>query len=280
MDKIQVSIVTYNSAEHIASCLDSLNGGLMGLEYEVAVVDNSSSDNTVAIVKERYSDVKLIQAGENLGFGAAHNLVLKQTECPYVLVLNPDAILQERAVSRMLLGLKSDPRAVLVGPRVEYDEGWPQISFGMFPGFFRDLRQSRLVKSVKAREADSLKKLEKLLKSDVNPGWVSGSCFLADVKAVAEAGYFDENFFLYLEDVDLCYRLRQLGYRVKVVHNAVCRHAEGKSHESSDKMKAYYRDSRLIYENKHGGWLKFMIYKFLKAGKSELKFRKELIWKK
>jgi N-acetylglucosaminyl-diphospho-decaprenol L-rhamnosyltransferase len=280
LDRIKVSIVTYNSAKEIANCLESLESGLEGLEYDVTVVDNASSDDTVALIRSKFDKVEVIETGKNLGFGAAHNLVIRNADTPYVLVLNPDAMLQEKAVSRLLLGIKSDARVAVVGPRVEYEDGWPQLSFGMFPGLFADLRQSKLVKSVQAREKDSIKKLENLLKNDVNPGWVSGSCFLARRDLLEKVGYFDENFFLYLEDVDLCLRLRKSGYKIKVVSNAVCRHAEGKSHESSETMTSHYRDSRLIYENKHGGWVNFMLYKLLKASKSKIKYRKELVWKR
>lgn len=279
MEKIQVSIVTYNSEDCICDCLNSLEPGLQGLEYEVKVVDNNSSDNTVGVINKHFPDVEVISSGENLGFGGGHNLILKHTECPYSLVLNPDAILMERTVSRLLLGLKSDSRMALVGPRVEYEEGWPQISFGLFPGIVSDIRQGRLISSVQQKSPASLRKLENLLEHDVTPAWVSGSCFLAKNEILKEVGYFDDNFFLYLEDVDLCFRLRKLGYQVKVVSNALCRHAEGKSHESSERMKACYRDSRLIFENKHGGWFKFIIYKTLKAKDSKIKFRPELVWK-
>lgn len=221
----------------------------------------------------------MIKSQENLGFGKGHNQICQKTDCPYILVLNPDAVLQERAVSRLMLGLKSDARMALVGPRMEYEEGWPQISFGMFPGLIADIRQGKLVKSIQEKNPASIKKLKKLLKHDVTPGWVSGSCFLAKTGIMKNVGFFDEDFFLYLEDVDLCYRLRKKGYQVKVVSNARCSHSEGQSHVSDDSMKKYYRDSRLIYENKHGGYLKFLLYKLLKAGSSSVKFRKEIVWK-
>lgn len=265
MIPIRVSVVTYDSAETIERCIDSVRSQPGGFEIRITIVDNDSRDDTVELIRARYPDIDLILPGRNLGFGAGHNLALHGCSEPCVLLVNPDAWLLDGAIERLVAVLDERRDVALAGPRMEYEDGRPQLSFGRFPGLLADLHQKRLTRSAKAGSAAVVERLNRLLESPFEPDWISGACVLARRSALDSVGNFDERFFLYLEDVDLCRRLREEGWRVRVEPRAVCRHAEGHSSDTPNAVREHYRRSRLLYENKFGSRLGFVLYKLLRA---------------
>ena len=276
MTRIRVSIVTYNNAVTIKRCLESVFSQKGNFELAVSIVDNDSNDGTADRVRTGFADVELILPGKNLGFGAGHNTVLRECSESYALVLNPDAWLEDGAVNQLLKALDERDDIALVGPRMEYEDGRPQLSFGSFPGFFADMRQRRFTRAIQAGQEDAINRLENLLESPSEPDWISGSCFLARTEALREVGYFDERFFLYLEDVDLCQRLRSAGRHIWIEPGAVCRHLEGHSHSGSHSSQEHFRRSRLIYENKHGSRVSFYLYRLLRARSVDLRWDSKL----
>ena len=117
--KISMSIVTYNSADEIESVLDSLiKSNLSDVDLKVYVVDNNSTDNTVAIVKEKYPKVVLIENGKNLGFGAAHNVAIKMVDSEYHIIVNPDITFMENTLQDLIVYVGKNPDAVIVTPKI------------------------------------------------------------------------------------------------------------------------------------------------------------------
>lgn len=276
--KIQVSIVTFNNSNTIENCLDSVFAAAAEAEIYVTICDNASSDNTVDLVRQKFPEVNIIESERNIGFGAGHNIVLRSCSHPLTLLLNPDAEIRKGMIERLVLALDEHPDVALAGPRVEYEEGWPQLSFGPFPDLQADFRQRRLTRNCQRRDLRTIEKLQRMLRSEFYPDWISGSCFVARTETLKRVGGFDERFFLYLEDVDLCRRLRALRMRVMVEPSAVCRHKEGASFNDKSAASAHFRRSRLIYENKHGSRFGFMIYKLLKARGIDLSYDFKLKW--
>jgi len=191
----------------------------------VVVVDNRSSDGSERAVAAADAGVRVVEAGGNLGYGTAANRGVALVTEPYVLVLNPDVVLEPGAVKATIAALERDPRLALVGPRVEEPGGALYPSARRFP----DL-------AVAAGHAflgyvapnNRFSRAYKLLDWDhATPGyvdWVSGSCLLARRDAYRSVGGFDESYFMYVEDVDLCWRLGRKGWRIgydpagRVVH--------------------------------------------------------------
>jgi len=272
VNELHVIVVCFNNAETIEDCLTAAQQATAGLSSQITVVDNSSSDNTAEIVESRFPSVELIALDNNIGFGAANNLVLRRCGSTFVLLLNPDTRIASDAVGVLLKTLMQHPRVALAGPRMQYEDGVPQVSFGSFPGLLSDARQRRFVRAVKLRRQRAVQRLEKLLTRPFTPGWVSGSCFLARTQALREVDFFDTDFFLYLEDVDLCRRLKSKGWRVMVAPEARCVHVEGASQPSFSDTRRYFRRSRLLYANKHGGRLGFELYRLLRARDSSLRY--------
>jgi GT2 family glycosyltransferase len=159
------------------------------------------------------------------------------------------------------------PDVGLVGPRTLSSDGTVQISFGPALTPLAELRQRRLVRGVRRREAAALHSAEELAGREHEPDWVSASCFLARREALAAVGGFDESFFLYEEDVDLCVRLRQLGWRVLFSPAAVVVHHLGRSMDQSpSRARLEYHRSHLRYYRKHNGPIDRLILRGIIAG--------------
>jgi GT2 family glycosyltransferase len=250
--RVSVVIVSYNTRALLLECLESLR--LVTCPLEIVVVDNASGDGTVAAVRERRPDVAVIANGENLGFSKANNLGIRATKAPYVLVLNSDAAVRPGAVETLADILDARADVAVVGPRTVSPDGSIQVSFGPDLTPWNEWRQGRLVRAVKAREPAALRRAEALASREHDPDWVSGSCFLARREVLDRVGGFDEAFFLYEEDVDLCRRVRQAGFRVLFTPRAEVLHHLGRSMEqASNRARAEYRRSHLLYYEKHRG---------------------------
>jgi len=277
-ETIQVGIVTFNNATTITECLRSVVDDV-DVRTEVTVVDNGSGDATTEVVHREFPGVELIASGGNIGFGAACNLVLRRCRARYVLLLNPDAALRPGSLGLLLDRLAGEARTALVGPRVEYHGGRPQVSFGPFPAPIADLVQRRRVNGCRRRNTRTLNRVERQLRKSFLADWISGACMLAKTAALSEVEFFDERFFLYLEDVDLCRRLRARGWHARVVPEARCTHHEGASHGDTDDIRLHFRRSRLLYENKHGSRLAFAAYRLLRGADTGIDYDPELRWK-
>ena len=236
------------------------------------MLDNASADNSCQIIKEKFPAVNLIESGQNLGFGAGHNKVFNSCSRELLLLLNPDAWLMEGALDILVDELLKDDKVALVAPRMDYANGAPQLSFGKFPSLIADMRQKRMTQDLRIGHPSAQFLMEQRLKSALSPDWVSGACFLARREAMKSVGCFDESYFLYLEDVDLCKRLRQNGWQIILQPLARCRHLEGHSHEASSDSTPHFRRSRLIYLNKFASNMAFRCYKFLRGKDIELDY--------
>lgn len=207
-----------------------------GMRHEIVVVDNASGDGSAdAIVSGTSSAgvrVELICNADNVGFAAANNQGIECSEAPYVLLLNSDALLGETALQKLLERVAASPRAAAVGSRLVYEGGrFQRWTAGADPGlrsvglYLAGLDRLRLF-------ASSGLYLGRDVASARAVGWVSAACMLLRRAAVVEAGMMDERYF-YMEDVDLCRRLRRLGYEVWYEPAATTVHLMGQSVERS-----------------------------------------------
>jgi GT2 family glycosyltransferase len=243
-------VVSYNTRELLLACLASLRGVTCPLE--VVVVDNASADGSADAVRAQFPDARLIAGSENVGFSRANNAGIRAATAAYVLVLNSDATVTPGAVETMVEVLHRRRDVAIVGPRTLSPDGTIQVSFGPDLTPWNEWRQRRLVRGVKARRTAALREANERASSDHEPAWVSGSCFLARRDVLEQVGLFDEGFFLYEEDVDLCLRVRQAGYRVVFTSRAVVLHHLGRSMETaSERAREEYRRSHLRFYEKH-----------------------------
>lgn len=250
---VSVVIVSFNTQPELLRCLDSLAGNV-SLPLEIIVVDNASHDGTVEALRRQQPRTQIIANRENVGFARACNQGLRAARAPLVLLLNSDTEVGPGAVEALVQALERNPDAALAGPRTLNSDGTLQSSFGPPLTLLGEWQQRRLMRALRARRPEALRQLEEAWRGEREPAWISGSCMLARRAALEEVGLFDEGFFLYEEDVDLCLRLRRAGWRIVLVPSAEVIHHLGRSTRHVPGLATLeYQRSHLHYYRKHNG---------------------------
>lgn len=250
--KVSVVTVSYNTREDLLRSLACLE--TVALPLETIVVDNASSDGSAEAARRRFPAARVIENPENLGFSRANNRGLREARAPYVLLLNSDAEVRPGAVETLAALLDGRSEVGIVGPRTLSTDGTVQVCFGPALTPLGEWRQRRLVRGVRARRPAALARAEQLGRSEHEPVWVSGACMMARRAALEAVGGFDEGFFLYEEDVDLCVRVRAAGWRILYAPRAEIVHHLGRSIESSpSRARIEYHRSHVRYYRKHNG---------------------------
>jgi hypothetical protein len=251
--RVTAVIVSYNTRGELRGCLASLRAHA-GMPVLVIVVDNASADGSADMIAQEFPEARLVRNRENVGFSRANNQGLREAATPYVLVLNSDAELTAGALAALVAQLDARPRLGAVGPRTLSADGTVQVSFGPALTPLAEWRQRRLVLGVKARHPEALRKAVAMAAVEREPDWVSGSCLLARREALDAVGGFDEGFFLYEEDVDLCLRLRRAGWSILYTPAAEVIHHLGRSMQRDpERARLEYHRSHLRFYRKHNG---------------------------
>jgi N-acetylglucosaminyl-diphospho-decaprenol L-rhamnosyltransferase len=249
---VSVVVVSYHARDHMERSLASVvDGG-----YEVIVVDNGSSDGSVEFVRHRFPTVRLLALGENRGFGAANNAGLGVASGRYVLLLNSDAWPVGDAVDQLTRYADRHPEAAVVGPRLLNPDGSLQRSVRGFPSLWRVATEflflRKLAKSSRVFNAFYACNFDHREEREVD--WLKGAVLLLRRSAVEQVGGFDTSFFLFSEEVDLCYRLRQAGWRIRFWPGAEFVHVGGLSTLSDrGRMQRELLRGQLRYFAKHEG---------------------------
>ncbi len=254
--RVSVIIVTYNSRNHIDACLASLVEHPPAIDHEIVVVDNASTDETAAAIRARWTTVRVIDAGANVGFARANNLGMKRTSGGLILLLNPDTIVPAGAIDTLLAALDARPDAAIAGPRLVNGDGRAELSFGGMISPLAELRQKTLVRGNDRGVGAITAYVDRLTRRRRDVDWVSGACMLvrrADAEAV---GLMDERYFLYAEDVDFCAAVRARGRRVLFAPDAEVIHLRGQSRATASAAteQAYRRSQIAFYEKHHPRW--------------------------
>ena len=249
--RVSAIVVSYNTRADLLRCLEALRAQA-GVPLETIVVDNASTDGTVDAVRAGSPEVQVLANAENLGFARANNLGLRAARGELVLVVNSDCELRPGALAGLVAILDTRPDVAIVGPRTVGTDGAPQVSFGPSLTPLAEWRQGRLVRGVKAGEVAALRRADALAAQEREPDWVSASCFLARKAALEAVGGFDESFFLYEEDVDLCVRVRAAGGRILYTPGAEVVHHLGRSMDRAPALaRLEYHRSHLRFYAKH-----------------------------
>jgi len=236
---VSISLVNTNSRELLLACLESLRG----VDAEIVVLDNASEDGSAAAVRELYPAVRLIEQRHRAGFGVNHNTVIRATTGRYVFVLNEDTTSDDWGFERMVAHLDANPRVAALGPRLVYPDGREQSSAWRFPtpmaaavGLLT-LGRGGILQSGggETRDVD----------------WAMAAALLVRRAALEEVGLFDEDFFIYSEETDLCRRLRGAGWRTQFFPSVTVVH-----HESQFSAGIPERRINEMWRGRHRYWRK------------------------
>jgi GT2 family glycosyltransferase len=252
---VSIVIVSYNAKPFLERCLASLHDPVPALPHEIVLVDNASTDGSVATAR-RWADVRVVEAGSNLGFASANNLGIRTGTGELVLLLNSDTVVPPGAIDALVAVLRRHPDATVVGPRLVDGSGRPELSFGRMITPLNEFRQERLTSAYNRGEPAAVAEVERLTGNAQWPDWVSGACLLVRRSAAEAVGLLDERFFMYTEDVDFCAAIRARGGRVLFTPDVEIVHLRGGSRASAPGATyAAYRRSQLAFYQKHHPWL-------------------------
>jgi GT2 family glycosyltransferase len=218
---------------------------------EVVVVDNASTDDSVAAVRTTWPRVRVFALDRNTGFAAANNLGIRNTVSPLLLLLNSDTIVGAGALDRLVARLEATG-AVAAGPRLVDAGGRPEVSFGPNLSPLSEVGQRWRVRLAASDRPMARDYVTRLVRDEREVDWVSGACLLVRREAAVAAGLLDERYFMYEEDVDFCAALRQRGGRVLFTPAAEVTHLRGRSARSAPlATRAHYDRSHLAFYEKH-----------------------------
>ncbi len=254
MMDLSIVIVSYNVASFLDQTLATLSEAVNGLETETFVVDNASSDDSVAMVRRKYPWVTLIESAENLGFARGNNLALSKVTGRYVLLLNPDTVLRTNTLTTMVSFLDEHREAGAAGCKVINPDGSLQLACRRgFPtpgmAFYKMIGLSGLFPKSRTFGAYNLTYLDPDVISEVDA--VSGSFMMLRREALDRVGFLDGEFFMYGEDLDLCYRIKQAGWKIYYVPLTEIIHFKGESAKTVPTLKSvrdFYTAMRIFVE--------------------------------
>lgn len=251
---LSVIVVNRNTSELLLKCLDHIFSSSLSECFSVVVVDNGSTDDSVAKVRSLYPHVTVIEAGRNLGFARANNVALERSgRSEFILVVNTDALLEKDCASLLLDLMRAQPRAGIAGPQLLNVDGSRQTSYEAIPTLATETLNRSLLKRLfprrfpgKNRSVNGPEPVEAVI----------GAVMIMRRQAVEQLGGFDEDYFFFLEETDLALRMQKAGW--SVLHHPIARavHLQGATavlHGAGSRIE-FYR-SRYVFFRKHYGKL-------------------------
>ncbi len=229
---LSVIIVNYNSGDYLAQALRAIVGQSNNLEPEIMVVDNGSTDDSVHQARTEFPQVAWLLAAQNLGFARANNWAIRESKGKYILLLNPDTVAHDWAVSRLVSYLEGNPGTGIVGPKIMGADR--EIDFRCarrLPSLWGELCERTLL----YRRFPRSRWFARHLMGDWDHGdqreveAVSGACLFIRREVIDEVGLLDEGYFMFGEDMDWCWRVAQAGWKIVYVPDAVVTHVGGRS---------------------------------------------------
>lgn len=248
--RVDVVVVAYNSGSTLRRCVESLAGAD---QLDVVVVDNASPEGGIETIDDL--PVSIIRLDHNGGFAHGCNRGWRAGSAPYVLFINPDATLDRASLSLLVETLENDPRVGIGAPKILDQEGHLDFSMRRFPRLRSTYAQALFLHRLfpHAPWTDEVVRDADVYLQPASPEWVSGACFLIRRHLLELLGGFDEGFFMYSEDKDLCRRAVDAGWRISFVPEAVAVHVGGVSAPRTALLPVLVA-SRIRYSRKHSGW--------------------------
>jgi len=252
---ISFIIVNWNTRDILMDCLNSIYETVKDIDVEIYVVDNNSTDGSQAAVKNGFADVKLIENETNTGFGYANNQALRIMQGRFAVLLNSDAVLKENSVKRLLAFMTTTPRAGIAGVQLLNDDGSRQNSIDNFPSSETEIFNKSILRLFFPGKYPS-KNMS--YKDPIEVDSVIGACMMVRKEAIGDVGVFDEDYFIFLEETDWCFRMNKKGWKVYHVPDAEVFHLSGHS-----KKRTPWRSQIEYY---------ISLYKFFKKNRTQASY--------
>lgn len=270
---ISVLIVSFNTEKRLRECLTSLKTQA-SINMEILVLDNASRDGSAAMVEQEFPEVKLIRSTVNLGFGNGNNKAFKESQGQYLVLLNSDALLPPDALKQAMQQMEADPKVGMAGGRLTDPDGGWQPSARRFPSLLDEfLNLSGL--AAKFPQSKFFGRFDRTWADPLIPAevdWVPGAFAIIRRDLIKQIGLFDPRFFLYYEEVDLCRRIKQAGFKILYWPNLHIAHIGGESSKTVEgvsftskgsQLTLWRMRSQLLYYRKWHGWLTAFLVKSL-----------------
>jgi len=248
--ELAVVIVNYLSGNDLRDCLGALVSHADGIDLEVVVVDNGSEDGSLDGI-ERICPSRVVTSGADVGFGAGVNRGVAATSAPWILVVNPDARIVEGELRAFVDAAEARPEVALFGPRILRDDGSPSVSQARFPTLGREFAEA-----IRLHHVPGLSGVQRAITNrsryehETRPDWVFGAVMLFRRDVFAAVGGFDDEYFLYWEEVDWCLRARRAGWEIAYLPTATFEHTGGAVRDKPE-LFATYVASNLRFYDKH-----------------------------
>ncbi len=247
---VSVIVVNWNTGELLKNCLASLRGTRGGPTCEIIVVDNASTDGSVAMLRECFPAARVIVNETNRGFGAANNQAFAVMRGRYALLLNTDAVVTEDAVRELFSFMESRPDAAMACGQLLNRDGTKQNSIAAFPTLFTLLFNMPVLEYLFPRRYPG-KRYDYDRPLAVDSG--VGACLLVRRQAMDEVGWFDERYFFFMEETDWAYRMRRQGWKIYHVPSARIYHLQGQSIGPGVRSRIeFYRSRYQFFRKWHG----------------------------
>ena len=263
---LSIIIINWNSAKYINKCLTSIYNSISDIQFEIIIVDNASYDKCEQIIKKNFPDVIFVQSQYSLGFSRANNLGYKYSSGGTLFFLNPDTEIIGTAINNMFDNLNSLSEAGIMGSRLVNSDFSLQSSCVLgFPNFFNQFFDFEAIKYIFPRR--SLFSTKPLFKNNSKPQIVkavSGACLMIKRIVFEKINMFSTDYFMYTEDIDLCYKVRISNYKIYFTNDTTVMHHGGgstKSKESYEFTDVLMRESRWIFIKKYKGNINALLYR-------------------
>ncbi len=251
--ELSLIIVNWNTKDLLLRCLESVYQTTERIEMEVFVVDNGSTDGSVAAAKERFPTVNFIENDMNLGFAKANNQAISRAAGNYLLLLNPDTMAKEGAIETLISFMKAHPDSGAAGAQLLNPDGSKQNSIANFPSLATELINKSLLRWLFPKTFPGK---ERNYTEPIEVDSVIGACMAVRRDAVEQVGGLDEDYFLFLEETDWCYRMKGAGWKIYHLPQAEIYHFQGKGVEIEKRgARIEYFRSRYHFFKKNRGSL-------------------------
>ena len=254
LSDVSIILINYNTRDLTKKCLESIYEKTSGVNFEVVVVDNNSNDGSCEMIQECFPEIKLIKSESNLGFASAANIAIENSDCKYIFLLNTDTVLINNAIKVMVDFMNDNTQAAACGGALYNQNGDFVYSFGNLPRL-----RTYILNRLGLRFLNKPDKKNRKKRQEVEH--IIGADLMLRRQALEDVGKFNTEFFLYNEELEFQYRLKNNNYKIYYLPEAEIIHLEGKSCQDSKLKIKYMRNGEYLYFKHTKKYLPKMVLK-------------------